>query len=107
MTPRGGKVSSTYPEDGGNMLFRSTGAYLQNYTVSDSSRVIITNCQGKRTVCNHIKFLSKYYPGDEIKKDERGGKCGTYGSDEGSSRNRKREWNGMIWLRIAQSGGLI
>lgn len=36
-----------------------------------------------------------------------GGKCGTYGSEEGSSRNRKREWNGMIWLRIAQSGRLI
>jgi len=25
------------------MLFRSAGAYLQNYTVSDSSTVIITN----------------------------------------------------------------
>jgi len=46
ITPRGRQlplVSSTYPENGDNMLFRSAGAYLQNYTVSDSSTVIITN----------------------------------------------------------------
>jgi hypothetical protein len=53
---------------------------------------------------NFINFLTKYYPGDQIEKNEMGGKCGTYEWEERSSKNRKREWTGLIWLRIAPSG---
>jgi hypothetical protein len=82
-------------------------------------------------------YYSKYYAGDQIKEDETGGECGTYGRQErciqgsGGRNLRKRDnleylvvdkriilkwiylkwhgeaWTGLIWLRIGTGGGLL
>jgi hypothetical protein len=78
-------------------------------------------------------LLTKYYEDNEIKEDEMGGACSTYGRDEKRTRNlvgkpeaktplgrRVRRLgvniclvmdigvrNGFIWLRRGSNGGLI
>jgi len=73
--------------------------------------------------------LTKCYPADNIKKNEMGGTCGTYGvkwgdlkdrdhlEDQGADgkiilkwmlRNWCRDtWNGLLWVRIGIGGGYL
>jgi hypothetical protein len=78
-------------------------------------------------------LLTKYYSGEQIKKNEMGGACGTYGINKGvyrvlvgrtegkrplaRPRNRREEWiykkckggrlTGLIWIRLGTGGGLL
>jgi hypothetical protein len=56
-------------------------------------------------ISDDIQFLlTKYYPGDQIKKNERGGACGTHGRRGSGWGNLKRlfarfDVNGRIILK--------
>ena len=82
-----------------------------------------------------MRGLSKYYSGDQLEKNEMGGRCSAYGGEKGAYRvlvgkpEGKRvlgrpercwdedikgdvqegfgAWTGLIWLRIGTGGGYL
>ena len=94
--------------------------------------IIITIRLFSITICNLLIDLHSYHSGDQIKKNEMGGACGTMGDRRGAYRvgwgeRRERElevkrriilkwlskeWaeetgTGLLWVKIAAGGGML
>jgi hypothetical protein len=53
-------------------------------------------------------FFAKYYLGDQIKKNEIGRACGTYGEQERYMQGFGGEaWTALLWLRRGTGGGCL
>jgi hypothetical protein len=99
--------------------------------VADPSQDINENL-GPVKMANVFALLTKYDSGDQIKNNEKGGECSTYGRQERCiwwgdlterdhledlgvderiilkwifKKRNEESWTGLIWLRIGRDGG--